>query len=720
MLARALRDVSKGFYIDVGAQDPTEYSVTKAFYDVGWRGINIEPSEQWFSKLEDERPHDLNLMVAASDVEGSLRFFNVDSTGLSTTVSDFAERHADAGFQVTEQIVPCDTLDRICEEAAVDVVHFLKVDCEGAELSVLRGLSLKKLRPWIVLVEATEPLSEKSSYEAWEPLLTGRGYHFVYDDGLNRFYVADEKASLDAAFLRPPNVFDDFIRSDILHLRRDLEHAKSAVVECDQWRSTAGYLQDENERREAALADLRKRFHDLEGRDSLDPNRLQQTIEYLTSENERRETALQELRTLLDEKRQRESAERERLEATVAYLQQENERREAALVEQRQSLTSVESALDAERKHLQATIEYLRQENERREAALVQHRQALETVGSNFGAERERLQTSVQYLRQENERREAALIELRQGIEASGARELAERQRLHDLIDHLRHENELREAALADHRLLLEQAGRRESGERSQLQATIEYLREENERREGALVHYRQLIENAGERERCERVQLQSTIDFLRQENERREAVLVDQGRALESARDELGDMDERLQVAAHELDSARSELRRKELESSTRQAEMTRVLVELAARSQEILRLDTELRSILGSTSWRITAPGRAVRRLSISAARFTKRAGYLMARGPARFMRPALRAIAMWPGVPEFAAGIVGRDSAIAHHTRLFLFGNGVPKEGAVGQTNASLDLGWQASRVRERMEILRRQAITRKGRG
>jgi len=36
LLYRALKGVGKGFYIDVGANDPEEDSVTKAFYDRGW------------------------------------------------------------------------------------------------------------------------------------------------------------------------------------------------------------------------------------------------------------------------------------------------------------------------------------------------------------------------------------------------------------------------------------------------------------------------------------------------------------------------------------------------------------------------------------------------------------------------------------------------------------------------------------------------------------
>lgn len=56
ILFRALKGVEQGFYIDAGAQDPEIDSVTKAFYERGWRGINIEPVERWFQDLVADRP----------------------------------------------------------------------------------------------------------------------------------------------------------------------------------------------------------------------------------------------------------------------------------------------------------------------------------------------------------------------------------------------------------------------------------------------------------------------------------------------------------------------------------------------------------------------------------------------------------------------------------------------------------------------------------------
>lgn len=44
-LWRVLKQFEHGFYIDVGANDPRHHSVTKAFYDHGWQGINVEPMQ---------------------------------------------------------------------------------------------------------------------------------------------------------------------------------------------------------------------------------------------------------------------------------------------------------------------------------------------------------------------------------------------------------------------------------------------------------------------------------------------------------------------------------------------------------------------------------------------------------------------------------------------------------------------------------------------------
>ena len=74
-----LRNVSEGYYVDVGANHPVMNSVTKIFYDKGWSGINIEPNELLYHELCVQRPRDINVNSGVSSQPGQLKFRSYDS-----------------------------------------------------------------------------------------------------------------------------------------------------------------------------------------------------------------------------------------------------------------------------------------------------------------------------------------------------------------------------------------------------------------------------------------------------------------------------------------------------------------------------------------------------------------------------------------------------------------------------------------------------------------
>lgn len=231
MLWRALQHVQDGFYIDVGAADPVEMSVTRVFYDHGWHGINLEPNDDYFNLLQAARPRDINLKLGAGQVSGQQVFYSIPGTGLSTFDAAVAARHRQDGWTVTEHAVETLTLAELCRRhCPTGPIHFLKIDVEGAEAEVLAGADFQAFRPWIVLVEATEPLSQEQSHAGWEAVLTTHGYQFVWFDGLNRFYLADEKmAELSRHFRVQPNIFDGFVPAPVF--QRQAEDNYKAVLE---------------------------------------------------------------------------------------------------------------------------------------------------------------------------------------------------------------------------------------------------------------------------------------------------------------------------------------------------------------------------------------------------------------------------------------------------------------------------------------------------------
>lgn len=218
MLWRALKNIEKGFFIDVGANDPELDSVTKLFYDKGWRGINIEPVSQWFDRLEECRIRDINLQIAVGNAPGKASLYELPDTGLSTMDKGIAERHEkERGYKKVEKEVLVETLSGICKKYHEAPIHFLKIDVEGAEKAVLEGFDLIQIRPWIIVIESTLPNTQIEDYELWESHILEAEYEFVYFDGLNRFYIANEHKELNNHFNAPPNIFDEFITQQQLN-----------------------------------------------------------------------------------------------------------------------------------------------------------------------------------------------------------------------------------------------------------------------------------------------------------------------------------------------------------------------------------------------------------------------------------------------------------------------------------------------------------------------
>ena len=211
MLWRALKHIKGGFYVDVGANDPVTASVTKLFYDNGWNGINIEPCLSPYERLVEERPNDINLRLLAASDESQLTFYEFDDSGWSTMDKRAAKLFSEQGNEIRESLMATNPLEKILDDCNAQTIHFLKIDVEGAEKSVIEGMSFSKHRPWILVIESTVPGTANHNHNDWEGILLSNDYEFVYDDGLNRYYLAKEHLSLKHFFKYPPNVFDCYM-----------------------------------------------------------------------------------------------------------------------------------------------------------------------------------------------------------------------------------------------------------------------------------------------------------------------------------------------------------------------------------------------------------------------------------------------------------------------------------------------------------------------------
>lgn len=170
---------SKGFYVDIGANDPVRFNNTKKFYDRGWSGINVDPNPHCHRDLVKARPRDTNLNVGVGATKGTLPFYDFKETEISTFSPDRAEKVKSEGYTLRKVInVPMVTLADILKN--VDEVDFLSVDAEDQNFEVLKSHDWK-VKPRVICIE-------NDTDHDYEGYLRQYGYKKVATTLLNSFF----------------------------------------------------------------------------------------------------------------------------------------------------------------------------------------------------------------------------------------------------------------------------------------------------------------------------------------------------------------------------------------------------------------------------------------------------------------------------------------------------------------------------------------------------
>jgi FkbM family methyltransferase len=255
LLHRVFGGQETGFYVDVGAYHPVAGSVTKVFYDRGWTGINVEPASV-FAELAAARPRDVNLQMAVGSRAGEVEFIeNEVDRGISHVAKDEAEIGA-------RRMVPCDTLEAIVQaHAGGRPVDFVKVDAEGAEAAIVDSTNWRRLRPRVLVLEATLPWSSTLANQEWEPVLLEQGYVRAYFDGINCFYIPEEEApALLRHFQAPVNALDRAVHHDCDVRRTALDNQQKETTRLAAERDAFRTASDDQQKEIARLAAERDAF----------------------------------------------------------------------------------------------------------------------------------------------------------------------------------------------------------------------------------------------------------------------------------------------------------------------------------------------------------------------------------------------------------------------------------------------------------------------------
>tara|TARA_B110000238_G_scaffold145358_1_gene156792 strand:+ start:125 stop:841 length:717 start_codon:yes stop_codon:yes gene_type:complete len=154
VLKKIFYQQEKGFYIDVGCQNPIKNNNTYLLYKKGWEGINIDLDKDNIDLFNSARPKDSNFNKAiSSDIKNVELYFYHKKSPINTIdkkTSDFQKAKVTSIKKINT-----DTLDNIILNSKYKNHTFdlLSIDVEGHELDVLKGFDLYKYSPKVIVVE---------------------------------------------------------------------------------------------------------------------------------------------------------------------------------------------------------------------------------------------------------------------------------------------------------------------------------------------------------------------------------------------------------------------------------------------------------------------------------------------------------------------------------------------------------------------------------------
>src|SRR3989338_10792245 len=140
-LCRAI-SLDKPTYLDIGAYHPFHISNTALFYELGSRGVNVEPNPEASKLFQKYRSQDINLTAGVSDSAKVMTYYCFNIATLNTFSKKEADKCIREGYLLEDRKkIPVTTLQKIISEQCHGVMpDILLIDAEGSERKIIQSL----------------------------------------------------------------------------------------------------------------------------------------------------------------------------------------------------------------------------------------------------------------------------------------------------------------------------------------------------------------------------------------------------------------------------------------------------------------------------------------------------------------------------------------------------------------------------------------------------
>ena len=182
----------RGFYVDVGTNDPIRFNNTYKFYKQGWRGINIEPDINAYKKIKKIRSKDININIGIDEAKGEIEYYYFVPNTLNTFSKIEADNYISQGYKLikTEKILVRRLEDVLNQYLPAGVqIDFMSIDTEGFDINVLNSMNISKFKPKFICIECVKhSISGSVITNSVQEVLEQYGYSKIYTNGINSIY----------------------------------------------------------------------------------------------------------------------------------------------------------------------------------------------------------------------------------------------------------------------------------------------------------------------------------------------------------------------------------------------------------------------------------------------------------------------------------------------------------------------------------------------------
>jgi hypothetical protein len=170
----------KGFYVEVGCNEPIFISNTFSLYKRGWNGICIDANEKLIKKYARLRPKDIAVSALVSNEKATRDYFIYANNVLSSTEQMNIDIKEEPGFEIVQtKQLQTESLTEILDRCkAPSTFDLLSVDAEEHDLQVLQSLDFAKYTPKLIVVESETFDPSKPQEDLIYQLVVSKGYAF--------------------------------------------------------------------------------------------------------------------------------------------------------------------------------------------------------------------------------------------------------------------------------------------------------------------------------------------------------------------------------------------------------------------------------------------------------------------------------------------------------------------------------------------------------------